>query len=200
MPDTKASLLQLVAALTAHGAHGEAARERFNRLPDRVMDEHGLPPDARLALLSMDMGKIGDFLKSELLVWKFPDREFPEIDTDCALPHGAAPLAGLYPMPTPELRAVNPEKGVAKADETITVYGEGFVPPVALRLVGPGGTFDFDGSNARVTLLGSFRCSRLEVALKLPEAKGSYSVRVVHRAGPNEELVLSQNPLTFEVI
>lgn len=211
MPKKKAHLLELVGVLLAHSTAGEVARRRFNRAAEQLMDEYGLPADARQALLTMDATKIGDFVRQEIINWQFPEREFPEDDADCKLPGAAGQIAGLYPMPNPEVRQVDPVTVPANAQgQKFTVYGEGFVRhvdangttrPCAVRLVSTAGTFDFeDGVNAAVKMGGSFRCSHVEVTAQTPPA-GTYDVHVVNRVGPNpnDTVVLTQKPVKLTV-
>ena len=179
-----ADLLRLIGVLTSRGLDGEQMRQRFNRLPDSVMDDFNLPPDARAVLSGMDPGKIGDFLKQELLNWQFPQGEFPPQDPDCAVP-GMPVVTTLYPVPLPQLRAVRPQNGAAGTQGfQLTVYGEGFLQSATLKLIptGGGASLNVTSQNAALQPQGTFRCSRLVATLTLPQA-GAYGVHVINVFG-----------------
>jgi hypothetical protein len=180
----------------ADAMYDDRVRRRFNAQPFEVMDEYGLSPEARGALLTVDFTKIGAYIATEVAEWEFPPWDLPETDPECMA------VVAEYPNPRAQVFKISPTSSAKAAKMVeVAVLGEGFSRDVALSLVGADGTV-VEATELEVS--GTYRCSHLKAIVDLTTASiQSYTVKVVNSPGDANEAELPTsggNPIPFTVV
>ena len=158
-------LIQLVADLI----RSKKKRRKFNRYPQKMMEDYGLSSEASNCLYTMDRETVGNLIASELFQFQFEQGEFP-----LCKGHGRIFGAPLYPEPKPEIFAIDPKEFPSQENVDVVVWGQSFPRDATLELE------PLDGAPAPTLtekLEGTYRCCQIHAKLKQPQP-GVYAVRV----------------------
>lgn len=152
-------------------------RQEFNTDPEAVIKRYELTPAETKTLYTMDVQKVGDAVRQEIIDvdFDFLKKEFPRTG-EMFLPE-LDESAPEYPAPTPEIFRFRPKKAVAADGKfELNVFGQSFSRDAQIKLkpkTGMGPNLVVKGHR----VFGTFRCSHAR-GVVTPGATGTYTVQI----------------------
>lgn len=177
-------------------------RTRFNRNPDRVMDQYGLPAHAREALVTMNRNHIATMIQEEFDEWGFPDDGLEAHPEDEGVgPHYPDPDPAVFATTPRALDRNKPNQWKNRTRRGLRIRGQSFSRNLAVTLQdAQDATYEFPGLGDPI-VRGTYRKSHVIVPMPPSPPAGvratTYRLIVtINPGGRFPEPVVFENALT----